>query len=36
MRYVRYLEEELFIEKYITAVTKKEDTYFGYSIKIPE
>lgn len=36
MRYVRYLEEELFIEKYITAVTKKEDTYFGDSIKMPE
>ena len=36
MRYARYLEKELFIEKYIAAVTKKEDTYFGDSIKIPE
>lgn len=36
MRYARYLEKELFIEKYIAAVIKKEDTCFGDSIKIPE
>ena len=40
MRYARYLDNELFIEKYIVDVTKKEvyeeDAYFEYSIKIPE
>lgn len=41
MRYARYLDDELFIEKYSVDVTKKEmydgeDTYFEYGIKIPK